>query len=132
MMKLTAMQKDWMYNTFFNTPDAKKYAGALGIAYTLMENGRSITTPDAEKIWVGGIGNFIKSRPYENVVGLIELTFDIESFMSKENSFFMDTYENDREIRDRKHAETMREYEAIIAEFENHRADIASLLETVQ
>lgn len=82
-------QKNWLLETFFKN---EQFAGWKNIAEKLIDTGSCVTTNQGKKIWVGGIGNFIKSKPYEGGVDLIELTFDVKEFCSKDNMYFLEYY----------------------------------------
>ena len=84
-------QKTWLLNVFFKNED---FAGWRNIAEKLIDTGSCITTNQGKDIWIGGIGNFINSESYGGGVDLIELTFDVNKFCSKENLFFMEYYDH--------------------------------------
>lgn len=80
------IQKEWVLETFFKK---EQFPGWRNIAEKLLDTGKCITT---SKIWIGGIGNFIDSKDYEGEVGLVELTFDKDSFLSVKNKYFIEYY----------------------------------------
>lgn len=89
---MNEIQSNWIIDEFFK-PDAqtaRNFAGWRNIAKKLVEEGKCITTTG--KIWIGGIGNFIKERPYEAGVDLVELSFDVESFTSSSNLYFKEIW----------------------------------------
>lgn len=54
--------------------DERRHPGAGGIADKLVTGEEVLTTPQAEEIWRGGIGNFIKvDRDPPDGVGVISL-----------------------------------------------------------
>lgn len=62
---------------FFKHPD---YCGAKEIGRKLLTVGYCVTTTD--KIWNGGVGNFIKSEEFTDGVDLFKLTLNKEFFKS--------------------------------------------------
>lgn len=93
-MGLKQIHKDWIVDTFFLSSDIeRRFAGARSIATKLVESGECIIAGD-NRIWRGGIGNFIKDKPAENAIDCTKLTFDVEAFASKDNLYFMDYYES--------------------------------------
>lgn len=65
-------------NTFFK-PDDDKYPGWKGIAEKLIATGECIVAGN-DKIWYGGVGNFISTENIEEAVGCVKLKFDIDNF----------------------------------------------------
>lgn len=65
----------------------EKYPGWKSVATNLITKGNSLTT---EKLWIGGIGNFIKEFDHPNCVGCVELKFNLEYFLSSE--YFKERY----------------------------------------
>ena len=64
-------------------------AGSHNIAESLLKNGEVITT--VERLWNGGVGNFIYSYPAEGTVGCYKMVLD-KSFFS--SLFFREFLEN--------------------------------------
>ena len=83
------IQLEWLLFTFFKRDE---FRGWRGIAEKLITTGSCITTKQGGDIWTGGIGNFISSKPYLGGVDLIELTFNLKEFASKNNAYFLDCY----------------------------------------
>lgn len=103
-------QKNWILNTFFKN---EKFAGWKNIAEKLIDTGSCITTSQATDIWIGGIGNFIKSGTYEEGVGIIELTFDLKTFVSRDNAFFMQYYNQELILSKKKLEEAEERFNSI-------------------
>lgn len=82
-------QKDWLLDTFFKNDN---FPGWKNIATELIETGNCLTSKQGENIWIGGIGNFIESKPYNGGIDIIELTFNLKEFISENNAFFMEYY----------------------------------------
>jgi hypothetical protein len=80
MRKLTDYQKKFLLEQFFKN---EKYAGWKGIATHLLEQGRCVVAGD-KCIWIGGIGNFIKTTDKKGFIDCIEYTFDLEAFLKSE------------------------------------------------
>lgn len=78
-MKLTEHQINVLLPFFLDG----KYAGSENIGRKLLETGVCIVAGE-ECIWKGGIGNFIKTKKAENLVGCLEYTFDVEYFLTSE------------------------------------------------
>lgn len=76
--KLTENQKEFLLKNFFQN---EKYAGWKGIATTLLEEGSCIVA-GKNCIWVGGIGNFIKTREAENAIDCTLYEFNLKEFLS--------------------------------------------------
>lgn len=74
---MTGEQIQFIKNNFFKN---EEYAGWEAIANKLLKDGRCIIAGH-NKIWYGGIGNFIKCAPAENAIECSLLTFDKESFL---------------------------------------------------
>lgn len=86
---MNSIQKNWLLETFFKN---EEFAGWRGIAEKLIDTGNCVTTNQGKDIWIGGVGNFIKSEPYGGGVDLILLTFDVKEFCSVNNMFFLERY----------------------------------------
>jgi hypothetical protein len=82
MTKLTEVQKNFIYKTFFKNSN---YAGWGAVAEKLLTKGKCIVA-GTKCIWVGGIGNYIKTKEAEEAVDCLEYTFDLNSFL-KSNYF---------------------------------------------
>lgn len=80
MNKLTENQKTFLLEHFFKN---EKYAGWKGIATKLLENG-SCTVAGKDCIWIGGIGNFIKTREAEDAIDCTLYEFNLKDFLSSE------------------------------------------------
>jgi hypothetical protein len=80
MRKLTDYQKHFLLENFFKN---EKYAGWRSIAMKLLETGQCIVA-GKECIWVGGIGNFIKTEIAKDAVDCTLYKFDIEYFFNSE------------------------------------------------
>jgi hypothetical protein len=74
---MTDNQKQFIKERFFKN---EEYAGWSSIADTLLEKGECIIA-GTDKLWYGGIGNFIKISTAEGMVGCSVLTFDKETFL---------------------------------------------------
>lgn len=83
-MKLTDNQIEILLKLF---PDIS--AGAKQIAKSLLEKGEVITT--VERLWNGGVGNFISSHPAESTVGCYKMVLDKSFF---DSLFFREFLEN--------------------------------------
>jgi len=81
---MTDNQKQFIKEYFFKN---ENYAGWEGIADALLDNGEVIIA-GSDKLWWGGIGNFIKISTAEGMVGCSILKFDKESFL--ESSWFLE------------------------------------------
>lgn len=80
MRTLTNYQKRFLLENFFVN---EKYLNWKGIADHLLSFGNCIVA-GTEKIWVGGIGNFIQTEEAKGAVGCTLYTFDLENFLSSE------------------------------------------------
>lgn len=65
---------------FFNS---HQYAGWKGIATTLIDQGECVVAGD-ECIWIGGIGNFIKTETADSFIGCLKYNFNKEEFLKSE------------------------------------------------
>jgi len=77
MKVLTEVQKVFLLTFFEN----EKYCGWGNIARSLLESGECVV-PGDKCIWVGGIGNFIKTETVEHFHGCLKYVFDLEYFMT--------------------------------------------------
>lgn len=80
MRKLTDNQKEFLFNYFFKTDN---FAGWKNIANSLLETGECIVAGDS-CIWIGGIGNFIRTKTADGFYGCIKYKFDLEYFLGSE------------------------------------------------
>ena len=80
MTKLTETQIKILINTFFEADD--KYAGAPSVAKTLLEEGECIVAGTTNRIWNGGVGNFISIKDAPGSWGCSIYTLDLKSFLS--------------------------------------------------
>ena len=78
MRKLTEKQIEYIVNHFFKNDD---FAGWKTIAVSLLMTGKCIVAGDG-CVWVGGIGNFIKTNKADGFYGCTEYVFDLEVFLS--------------------------------------------------
>ena len=76
MTPLTEVQINYVLDTFFAN---ERFAGWRGIGRKLIERGSCIVG-NTERIWNGGVGNFISMTPAENTVDCMLHTFDREEF----------------------------------------------------
>lgn len=86
-MKLDERQIEFISKLFPN-----ECAGANTIARKLISTGKCIVA-GSDRIWRGGIGNFITDKPAENAIDCTELTFNFQSFISSE--LFKDIIQNE-------------------------------------
>lgn len=75
--ELTQNQKDFFYNNVFCIKD-NTYAGAKNIAEELMSTGQCVVAGQ-ERIWVGGVGNFISISKAPGTVNCSFYTLDKEN-----------------------------------------------------
>jgi hypothetical protein len=80
MKQLTTFQLYFLLEYFFKN---EKFAGWQNIAITLLKEGECIVA-GTECIWIGGIGNFIKTTEVENAVGCSLYKFDLDYFLTSE------------------------------------------------
>ena len=80
MKPLTEHQKEFLLNQFFKN---EKYAGWKNIAIELLENGQCIVAGE-QSIWIGGIGNFIKTEKAKGAVDCTLYKFDLAYFLTSE------------------------------------------------
>mgnify|MGYP003335996484 CR=1 FL=1 len=73
------LQKQFILTRFF----ANDMPGWRTIGTKLIENGRCIVA-GTERIWKGGIGNFIEVKPAEGTFECSLYTFDLKSFLKSE------------------------------------------------
>lgn len=77
-MKLTEKQITFLLETFFEN---SRYAGWRNIGKKLLETGSCIV-PGNCCIWIGGIGNFIKTKNSDIAVDCLEYSFDLDYFLT--------------------------------------------------
>ena len=70
-----------MIDYFFKSPTVVKYDGWRNISESLLKTGKCLTTIQADRMWIGGIGNFIKYNDYTEGVDLIMIELDYEDFI---------------------------------------------------
>ena len=80
MKTLSDYQKKFFLNYFFKN---EKYAGWKNIATKLLETGQCIVA-GKECIWLGGIGNFIKTEDAKDAVDCLLYTVDLKYFLTSE------------------------------------------------
>lgn len=78
MRQLTSIQKEFLFDQFFRND---LYPGWRHIAGKLLETGECVVAGNIS-IYLGGIGNFIKTQATENFIGCLLYTFDLECFLS--------------------------------------------------
>lgn len=78
---LTENQKEYLLKFFFNN---EEFAGWKNIATSLLETGECVVAGD-RCIWVGGIGNFIKTENAEGFYSCVKYKFDLEYFLTSEH-----------------------------------------------
>ncbi len=93
-MKLNNRQIQFLLKFF---PD--NCAGAKSIATTLITEGKCIVA-GTDRIWLGGIGNFISIEPVKGAFKCTEHTFDLKAFLSSE--FFKDAAQKELSESQRK------------------------------
>jgi hypothetical protein len=81
-MKLTDYQIDFIVETFFTNHKEG--------ARKLVENGSLIIAGD-DRLWIGGVGNFIATSRPSNMIGCMLYEFEYESFIS--SSFYREYVE---------------------------------------
>lgn len=82
MRVLSEYQKNFLLDNFFKN---EKYAGWKNIATSLLETGQCIVA-GKECIWIGGVGNFIKTEEpkYDKAIDCTLYVFDLEYFLTSE------------------------------------------------
>lgn len=78
--QLTNYQKEFIINYFFKD---EKYAGWRNIATTLLEDGECVVAGE-KCIWIGGIGNFIKTEKSQKFIDCLLYKFDLIEFLSSQ------------------------------------------------
>ena len=92
MKVLTEKQIDFIIKNFFEiNTNTIKFPGWYSIAKTLLEKGNCIVAGDT-KIWLGGIGNFIKTKEAPNAINCLLYEFDLDSFLR--SIWFTEVYTN--------------------------------------
>jgi hypothetical protein len=79
-MKLTDKQIEFLAEKFFTSQTC--WPGAGRIANELLVAGECIVAGEG-RIWHGGVGNFICSKPVPGAVGCSLLRFDLDGFLSR-------------------------------------------------
>ncbi len=97
LKKLTDYQIQFLVDTFFKN---EKYAGWKNIAFVLLEDGKAIVA-GTECIWIGGIGNFIKTNSAKGFIDCLEYTFNLDEFLKSEwykehHSYYIEKITNER------------------------------------
>lgn len=80
MKKLTKNQKEFILNNFFRD---EKFAGWANIANELLDNGQCIVA-GKNCIWIGGIGNFVKTESAKGLIDCLVYKFDLDYFLSSQ------------------------------------------------
>lgn len=80
MRILTDYQKNFLLDYFFKN---EKYVDWKSIATKLLETGQCIVA-GKECIWIGGIGNFIKTEESKDAIDCTLYKFDLEYFFTSE------------------------------------------------
>lgn len=78
MRTLSEYQKNFLLDYFFKN---EKYAGWKNIATKLLETGQCIVA-GKDCIWIGGIGNFIKTEDAKDAIDCTLYKFDLECFFT--------------------------------------------------
>jgi len=78
MRKLSEFQKNFILEYFFKNDE---YASWKKIATKLLETGKCVVTGNT-CIWIGGIGNFIKTSNVDDYFGCLLYEFDLDEFFS--------------------------------------------------
>lgn len=78
MKTLTENQINFLLEYFFKV---EEFIGWKGIATKLINTGSCIVA-GKERIWIGGIGNFIKTKDAENAIDCLLYEFNLEYFLS--------------------------------------------------
>lgn len=107
MNKLSEKQKEFLLKHFFTN---EKFAGWKGIATKLLDSGSCIVAGKG-CIWVGGIGNFIKTREAENAVDCTQYEFNLKEFLASE--WYKETHRDVTEMLAEKVRQAEQEYEEI-------------------
>lgn len=107
MATLTDYQKQFLLNYFFKN---EIYPGWRNIATKLLENGQCIVT-GKECIWIGGIGNFIKTEDTKDAIDCILYKFDLNYFLTSE--WYIEIKNNHKSILSNKKFEIEQELDEI-------------------
>jgi len=86
MKKLTFHQTEFLLTYFFKN---NEYAGWRGIACKLLEKGKC-TVAGTNCIWLGGIGNFIKTSPAEDAIDCLLYEFNLTEFL--QSAWYLQIY----------------------------------------
>lgn len=87
MKQLTKLQKEFILDYFFIN---SKYPGWRNIGEKLLTEGECIVAGE-DCIWIGGIGNFIKTKKEDGLIGCLRYKFDLYMFLS--SPFYKEVYE---------------------------------------
>jgi len=110
--KLSSYQKKFLlYAFFFND----NFAGWKEIATTLIEKGECIVA-GKQCIWIGGIGNFIKTEDAKNTIDCTLYKFDLQSFLG--SNWCKDTKNSYTSILENKKLDLKNEYQKVEQEYE--------------
>lgn len=109
---MNKIQINWLLDTFFKN---EKFPGWRNIAEKLITEGSCVTTSQGRKIWIGGIGNFIQEETYDSGVDLIQLKFDLKSFASMDNNYFLEYYNYELKKISKEQEELIQRSKAIIS-----------------
>ena len=81
-MKVTENQREFLLEYFFYNDE---YPGWKNIANKLIDNGKVVIPNINDKIWIGGIGNFIEiTDGSDDFVDCIQYNFDLKDFLTSE------------------------------------------------
>ena len=83
MKKFTEKQKEFMLDYFFRKEDSEGYYGWKSIATALINDGCCIVA-GRDKIWLGGIGNFINIEDAKNAFECSKYTFNSDEFLKSQ------------------------------------------------
>ncbi len=93
---LTKFQKEWIISKFFlNNTNNRGEHEARAIAKILLSEGEAIVA-GKDAAWIGGIGNFIKTKNEESLIGCLKHTFDLKTFL--ESALFKQTKRAEVEV----------------------------------
>ena len=86
---LNQIQIDFLSNTFFKSD---KFPGWRGIAEKLIQDGKCIIVgkPSEQRIWIGGISNYIDITKAEGAIDCSLYSFDLDYFLT--TKFFEDEH----------------------------------------
>ena len=96
-MKLNESQINFLQETFFLQPE---FPGSREVSLKLLSEGKCIVASE-QRLWFGGVGNFIKRTPAEGSVGCSMLTLDISEFLAWAEKTLMRYYaQAESDLRD--------------------------------